>query len=651
MNRKKAFTAFLLLFIMIFVVSVRDVNAADSFKMDVYATKSISGGVYEIHTSITNNGSDFSGTLRIIVTNSNYNRVGYDIDISIPKGSVKEYTISVPVKDVMTAENVQGLILDKTHKTKYKDDFRGVFNSYSGFISTGILSDRPDDLSFMDMGGKKVGNDTQNKQSIKLIEVSAQDLDEELDNLQMLIIDDYDTSTLKKSTITKIENWTRNGGMLVLGTGSSAEKVISGFDSSFLDVEYTGDTLDNGEQTNDLFNYAFFEPGPSFYYGNYSALISTTASGCIAVIPYRLRDYKEDPDAANVTIPSYYNDILAARIEDTSDYSSNISIYDLKNMMSYMEKPANTSAPVLIIILIVYVVLVGPVIYLILKAMKKQEIIWYVIPCISLLFVGFVFILSFSVKVRGLILRSVSIVNLDTQSENAYIMGYNPRPREWNIKTKNTYKTANVIATATGFRDDGGVVGSVKMGGDNELSFYPSDSFDMGAFNYSAPALVDGRFDIDARVDANTFFNDDPTISGSSTNTSEATMIADHLAGTVTNNTGMNFDYVIVCLGYKYQLIEGLKNGESRDILLDSQVTYTYSSEIYEDLASKPYKANKYDDSARLSALALAYETIGNSMNNNISELLVIGVREQDSLTDEDEKSWMCCYSTVSELY
>ena len=72
-----------------------------------------------------------------------------------------------------------------------------------------------------------------------------------------------------------------------------------------------------------------------------------------------------------------------------------ISIYDLKNMMSYMEKPANTSAPVLIIILIVYIVLVGPAIYLILKAMKKQEIIWYVIPCISLLFVGFVFILSF----------------------------------------------------------------------------------------------------------------------------------------------------------------------------------------------------------------------------------------------------------------
>ena len=70
--------------------------------------------------------------------------------------------------------------------------------------------------------------------------------------------------------------------------------------------------------------------------------------------------------------------------------------------------------------------------------MKKREIIWYVIPCISILFVGFVFLLSFSVNVRGLILRSVTVCDLDSESEKSYIMGYNPKARDWSVTTNNT---------------------------------------------------------------------------------------------------------------------------------------------------------------------------------------------------------------------
>ena len=94
-----------------------------------------------------------------------------------------------------------------------------------------------------------------------------------------------------------------------------------------------------------------------------------------------------------------------------------------------------------------------------------------------------------------------------------------------------------------------------------------------------------------------------------------------------------------------------MKSGEAKDIKLDSQLTYTYSSDIAEDIAQKAYKAKEYDKAAKLGALALAYETIGNSYNNNITDLIVIGVREQDGLTDKNEQSWMCCYSTCSELY
>ena len=76
-----------------------------------------------------------------------------------------------------------------------------------------------------------------------------------------------------------------------------------------------------------------------------------------------------------------------------------------------------------------------------------------------------------------------------------------------------------------------------------------------------------------------------------------------------------------------------------------------FGSDIASDIAEKSYKAKEYEKAAKLGALALAYESIGNSYNNNITDLVVIGVREQDSLTDKNEQSWMCCYSTCSALY
>ena len=657
MNKKKVFS-FLLAFLLLIItvsVSVKDVDAAGDFEMDMYTLRSVNSGILDVHVKITNHSSDFSGTLRVAVTNSNYNRVGYDVDISIPKGAEKEYIVSVPVNGVMVSENVQGIILDKSNKVKYDNSFRGVLSTYYGTISAGVLSDHADDLSFLDLGGNKVGNDTADKKSVKLTTVSSNTLKDELNNLQMLIIDDYDTSTLDAATMSGIENWIRNGGMLLLGTGSAAERVLSGFDNNFLEIDYNDETTvgfpyeGNGDSTFDL-TYAIVNPGSSYEYKEEGLVVCPMMSGSIGVVPYKLADFKDHTKEANAIIPFYYNGLLSFRSDSDLNSSNSLNIYNIKNLLSYMEKPANTSVPVLIIILLIYVVLVGPIIYLILKAMKKQETIWYMIPCIAVLFMGFVFILSFSVKVRGLILRSVSIVDLDSHSENAYILGYNPKPSEWSIKTKYAYNTASVISSG-GYISETDISGTVKLGGDNELTFIPSESFDIGTFVYPATNSNAGGFDIDAQLDPNTFYTDDPDVIGHITDSDSASSLAEHIAGSLTNNSGMNFDYVLVCLGSKYQLIENMKSGEAKDIKLDSQLTYTYSSDIAEDIAQKAYKAKEYDKAAKLGALALAYETIGNSYNNNITDLIVIGVREQDGLTDKNEQSWMCCYSTCSELY
>lgn len=651
MNKKKAFSILLVMLILIISASIKDVNAARAagdFKIDMYADKSLSGGIYDIHVTVTNMGDDFSGTLRVAVRNASYESVGYEVDISVPKGSEKEYTVSIPGNDVILSDSVSGLILDKSGKVVGSNSFRGIFNNYSGYINTGILSDRVDDLSFLDFGGKKIGLDTKNKQSIKLVDISANNLIDQIDNLQLLVIDDYDTKTLTGNTISAIENWTRNGGMLLLGTGGSAEKVLSGFSSSFLDISYKGTTgfsfSENGGASDEEFDYAIIEPGYSFYSGNYGTSVCQMDMGCIAVSPYRIIDFKDEKEKFEETFSSYFTDMISTRVTDDDAASGmGISIYDLKNIMSYMEKPAKQSVPLLVTILIIYVVLIGPIIYLILKAMKKREIIWYVIPCISVLFVGFVFLLSFSVKVRGLILRSVTVCDLDSESEKSYIMGYNPKARDWSVTTNNTFKTASVVG-AGGYMNSK-IIGSVKTGGANKLTYYPEESFDMGAFVYMKHSSVEGKFKVDASMDSDLYSNDN------SSKSYLDSFPAEHMKGNVINDTGVDFDYVIVCLGDKYQLIEGLKNGESSDINMDNALSRSYSDNMLENIISIPYKTKKYDESAKLAAASMVYQILRNNNGGQISELTVIGVREQSGITDKNEKSWLCCYSTHNDWY
>ena len=325
MNKKKAFSFLLALLLLIITFSIKDVNAAESFKMEMNTTKSVGGGEYDIHVKVTNNGSDFTGTLRVIVTNKNYNRVGYDIDISIPKNAEKEYTVSVPVKGVMTNESVQGVILDKSKKNKFSQSFRGVLNQYSGYIEAGILSDHPGDLSFLDLGGKKIGNDTANQKIIKLKELSADNLKDELDNLQMLIIDDYDTTTINSGTMARIEDWNRNGGMLLLGTGNAALKVLSGFDKNYIDVTYndvSSVSIPSASDTSSTFEipYAIIDPGTAYEYKSEGLLLCSVSSGSMGIIPYKLADFKDHTNEVSSFLMYYYNDLLSYRADVDVDY-------------------------------------------------------------------------------------------------------------------------------------------------------------------------------------------------------------------------------------------------------------------------------------------------------------------------------------------
>ena len=206
------------------------------FVIDLSSMISTDGEYYTVTMDIENPGGDFSGYARVGV-DYNDSLVGYDVDISIPKGSTKTYSITVPKKAANGQDTVQVTIYDKNDKAQYAEKFKSVF-SQKNVLNTGILADDPDSLSFLDNGGKKVEYSGV-RYPVKLTYLDANTLADSLPTIRILVINDYDTSTLSEETIGSIKRWVDDGGMLVLGTGENAQRVLSGFnnyDSGFVNA-------------------------------------------------------------------------------------------------------------------------------------------------------------------------------------------------------------------------------------------------------------------------------------------------------------------------------------------------------------------------------------------------------------------------------
>lgn len=609
-------------------VSVNKSNKHE-FNIEVGSSISANGEYYTVSIDIENPGKDFSGFIRMGTDMSDYS-MGYDVDISIPSGSTKTYTINVP-STVSNSQNVvQIQVYDSKDHLVYAERFRSVFSSQKYVLNTGILSDDADALSFMDNGGSKIDFNGE-KYSVKLSTLDAKNISTELDSLRVLIINDYDTSTLSKEVIEKIRSWTTNGGVLVLGTGENAEKVFSGFDSTdsdYIDLDYqtTSEYEDGIGNNTTKYVIAIFDDNFDYIYLTEYSSIKSTGNGGIIVFNIDLKDFSKDETIKEQEVYSLYNNVLTYTGSGNNAYSyKNPTTYDVENAQGYMEKPAKTGSGILAFLIIIYVALVGPVIYLILKALNKREIIWIAIPALSAVFVLLIFLISLGVRIRGVSLDSVTAINVDAPTKKSYIFGYAPEPDKWSIETKEPFTCGELCSLYT-YHDESKVDATMKQKTDSTvLTFFPSKAFDTNCFVLYSDSNISGGFDFEVDL------TDYSTYSGV-TGVSE---------GTFTNNSGIDFDYMLFLSPNGSQFEESVENGDVVSVdVTNNNSSYYSSNSILNDFASKPYDNKEYDKSAAIAAMALTVSEI--DVNNQ--ELVVVGVRKSKSLTQENENSWECYY-------
>lgn len=285
---------------------------------------------------------------------------------------------------------------------------------------------------------------------------------EVMDSFSHIIINQFDTSLLSKNQLATLENWVNTGGVLMLGTGLNWQKVYHGLPDSLKPFAIT-DTVDVSCDTDlnafternasgltlrlargDLgFEYIpvseseGYKPGePVRWFDN--DIVAGNAKNPLA-LKYRKGmgnvlvftfDPAAEPFVSWTGKNTFFENALKfidSNIQRVYEQGSGFyqrQQYSTSNLQYLAtEVPDDKKVPFLamFITLGIYVLLAGPVLYIILKEKDKRDLAWICIPALSVLFLVGMYVLGFKSRYHSAITNTVSLLQVSEGGDQAVV--------------------------------------------------------------------------------------------------------------------------------------------------------------------------------------------------------------------------------------
>ena len=621
---------------------------------------------YDVRLTVENQGEDWEGAVRLIVEEDYRKPVAYDTALSLPQGSKKQFVVKIPVNSIDDPNGtVVVTLLNKRNEEIVKKEFKRLLVEQMESLSMGILSDAYSELTYLDMGGGEIYF-YDRLYPIKLVELKQGNIEDMLDTLTILVIDHYNTGILTKEEMQAIELWNKSGGVLIIGTGEYAEDTLKSFGGSYLGISCFGiqapvDIPENDSETeSDIDQETDYETyygskdvdwsqmtlaqlqGISNLYSDYytNSYAGYIGSGSVCVLPYSLTQLRNvGDDFFGYSQKDFVMQVLEyACTYASSRYSSNSSNY---NSFSYYTERilgmlGNSNSilnfGVLKAIVIIYVIFVGPLLYLILRFMKRRELYWVAVPVTAVLVIGLVFLAGRGFEVVNTKVYSVTVKDLSESGKSVtYMHCYDADRKEWDIRLAEGCEFAGPLGTSSYYSglDDAPYYYHINKEGDIfSVGINPGSNFEDSYF------YIKNMKDKDAAKGALTAQN--VYIDGRGIN------------GTISNKTNQNLDYFAVICNDSIYVFEDLPAGASCNLqdksIFGASGSY-YSSYIYNFLEDL-YDDKEYEKISSLSALGVGLCDV--YPQSDPSAFIVIGVvNNWDRATNDNcsEVSYGCLYS------
>ena len=407
---------------------------------------------------LENNGADVNGELQVSIAGNN--SLQYVVPVELPAGARKRLPVYVLPNNFsrqLLVSLVSGGETLAAQKIQIQPHPNLVF-------MTGIASPQRDALALIEAA--EFPGMRRERVTVDVPLALLPERFEGLRSLDMLILNDVDTSTLTPDQLRALESWVAQGGRLVIGGGVGAQKTVSGLPPALFPAEIGG--VSRMDFVSGLVNFVGGEtpitvPGPFLVTdlqtrsGEQLDLSGgrqlASQGGRPLLVEWRVGNGYVDFSALDLsgapfnawsgTAPFWsallgswaaYPDWLPADVSARQQFASNMP-YTLSNL-PMLDLP---SARSLALLLGVYILLVGPINYLVLRRRKKLHLAWITIPAITLIFSIAAFGMGYLLHGTDIFLNKIAVIYLQPSGSarvDTFVGLFSPAQRAYEVQVR-----------------------------------------------------------------------------------------------------------------------------------------------------------------------------------------------------------------------
>ena len=385
------------------------------------------------------NISEFKGILTISTTVSRNKNAEYIKEIQLPALSSRRYYFYV--KDPLDSK------IDISIKDNKGNEISSnsiVLNRLSNYGKLILLIGTPETQIYFNTSNHFNGVDS------VVVKPELPNLPDKwfgYNSIDLLIISDFQKKILNEEQMDAIKKWVQNGGKLIVSVGSKWQLFKDSFIEEMLPVKITDSSVINtlkifneelsGSEGDIVISNSELKKGLVINQNGEKPLIVKGKYGSGEVY-YLAFDIDKFPFRGWNGQDKFWLGFLG----ESSHYKfTEFAIGYFRNFISkikYLEPPKIETIG---IILLLYLILVCPINFFILRKKKKLELAWVTIPIIVVIFSISIYFYGLLQRGGNLILRNVSIINTSEDSTYGRVNGasllFTPKRNKFDIQIKN----------------------------------------------------------------------------------------------------------------------------------------------------------------------------------------------------------------------
>lgn len=561
------------------------------------------GGRYlPVYVTLTSKQKEtFVGSVMIRSMESDYDIYEYEYPVNLPGEETIQINLNIPLglqSDqlyVQLYDEKKELILKKRLKMNIRQD--------TPELLIGTLSDSQDKLEYLNDVG--IHYSTLQTRTCAMVAGSIPEQAAGLDQLDVLLITNYDIRRLSTAQIDTIKEWVSRGGILLLGTGNGGEEAVDTFLEDELEKEISEPEeriVDMGEE------FAIYGPEDvrlllpttevdvkegDQVFTSFGLPVLTSVNrekGMIAVAAYDFCDIAEFCQEHPYVDKLFTSLLGEERIQELAEY-----LYDggyglywaVQSMINSGSIDKLPKISLYVIVIFSYILLVGPGLYFFLKQRELRNHYGRFVVLLSLFSSMLIYLMSGKTRFEDTFFSYASVLDYSetTIVESTYMNMRTPYNRPYSVKLDPAYDI-RPLTRQTGYDN----TRFTQFTGDekeNVSIYYGQDGTRLTIEDVAA--FSPNYFRMERRED---------NVSGLGI-TGKITCYDGSLKGTITNNLGIDLEQAAVICSNSMVLIDSLKAGET--VTIDELPVLYYpfvSSFAAADRVTGGYRFEKADISS-----------------------------------------------------